>query len=63
MKIDRAREIIDLPYLVNVHFHGIPVYLQEINSNEKTAIVFPLDNMEHEESVKLDQLNEEGPFN
>jgi len=63
MEVNRAKEIIDLPYLVNIHFHGIPVYLQGVNSHEKTATVFPLDNMEHEQSVDLNRLNEEGPLN
>jgi len=63
MKVERAKEIIDLPYLVNVHFHGIPIYLQEVNADEKSATVFPLDNMNHEQSVDLNRLNEEGPIN
>lgn len=63
MEVNRAKEIIDLPYLVNINFRGIPVYLQGVNADQETATVFPLDNIEHEQLVDLNQLNEEGPIN
>ena len=61
MEIQRALEIIESPVMVNVNYHGIPVYIKEVNSNQQTAIVFPLDEMEHEQVVELNGLTETGP--
>lgn len=63
MEFKRAKEVIDLPYLVNIDLAGIPVYLEKINADSRTATVFPLDNMEHVQSVDLNYLTERGPIN
>lgn len=60
MDIQRAEKIINSDVFVNVHYHGIPVYLQEVN--QSTAKVFPLDSMNHEQEVDLEGLNETGPI-
>ncbi|MDY0409683.1 H-type small acid-soluble spore protein [Virgibacillus soli] len=62
MDIDRLQEIMQSAQLVNISFHGIPVYIQEINLENQTATVFPLDEMENEQIVDLNGLYEEGPF-
>ncbi|MFB4169099.1 H-type small acid-soluble spore protein [Virgibacillus sp. JSM 102003] len=61
MDRNRAQEIIDSLAMINVKYHGIPVYIQEINDNSETATIFPLDEMDHEQQVDLDGLFEEGP--
>jgi len=61
MDIQRAVEIINSPKMINVSFRGIPVYIKDVNSNDQTATVFPLDEMDHEQMVELDGLFEEGP--
>lgn len=61
MDHDRAQEIIDSIAMINVKYHGFPVYLQEINPEQETATVFPLDEMDHVQEVDLDGLFEEGP--
>lgn len=58
MDNERAKEILDSITMINVNYHGIPVYIQEIHDDENTATVFPLDNMEHEQKVDLNGLNE-----
>lgn len=61
MDIQRALEIIDSPAMINVNYRGIPVYIKKVNCDEQTAIVFPLDEMDHEQIVELDGLMERGP--
>ncbi|HLS10022.1 H-type small acid-soluble spore protein [Lentibacillus sp.] len=61
MDRDRAQEIIDAITMINVKYHGFPVYLKEINDENETAVVFPLDEMHHEQEVDLNGLYEEGP--
>lgn len=57
MDKQRAQDIINSIEMVNVNYHGIPVYIQSLDTNE-TATVFPLDNMNHEQSVELTGLSE-----
>lgn len=57
----RAEEIINSLHMINVTYHGIPVYLQEVHTNGETATVFPLDEMHHEQTVDLQGLAERGP--
>ncbi|TRM10988.1 H-type small acid-soluble spore protein [Lentibacillus cibarius] len=61
MEADRAQEIIDSITMINVNYHGFPVYLKQINHREEMATVFPLDEMEHEQRVDLHGLAEDGP--
>lgn len=58
MDNERAKEIIDSITMINVNYHGIPVYIQEVHDNKNTATVFPLDNMNHEQTVDLNGLQE-----
>jgi len=58
MDKQRAQEIIDSITMINVNYHGIPVYIQAIDTNNETATVFPLDNINHEQSVELTGLEE-----
>jgi small acid-soluble spore protein H (minor) len=61
MDIQRAVEIIRSPAMVNVNYRGIPVYIKEVHSQQQTATVFPLDEMEHEQIVEINGLSEAGP--
>lgn len=61
MDIHRAMEIIQSSVMTNVSYRGIPVYIKEINANNQTAIVFPMDEMDHEQMVELSGLLDEGP--
>ncbi len=60
MDNDRAEKILQSDVFVNVNYHGIPVYIQEVNHNK--AKVFPLDALHHEQEVDLAGLNESGPI-
>lgn len=61
MDIKRAIEIINSPAMINVSYRGIPVYLKGVNSNDRTATIFPLDKMNHEQVVELNGLFEQRP--
>ncbi|HEY4554657.1 MAG TPA: H-type small acid-soluble spore protein [Bacillaceae bacterium] len=61
MDSQRAQEIIESPAMINVSYRGIPVYIKQINDDQRTATVFPLDDMDHEQKVELNGLIEEGP--
>lgn len=61
MDRNRAQEIINSITMINVNFHGFPVYLKEINSDQTSATIFPLDEMNHEQNVDLEGLSESGP--
>lgn len=61
MEIQRAMEIINSVEMINVSFRGIPVYIKEVHSNNQTATVFPLDEMDHTQIVELNGLFEVGP--
>ncbi|MBP1914000.1 H-type small acid-soluble spore protein [Lederbergia galactosidilytica] len=58
MNSQRAKEIMEASHLIQVQYHGIPVYLQKIHPEQQTATIFPLDNMEHEQIVDLEGLSE-----
>ncbi|WP_010648660.1 H-type small acid-soluble spore protein [Oceanobacillus massiliensis] len=58
MDDQRAMEILQSAYMINVNYRGIPVYIQSLDQDSGTANVFPLDNMNHEQSVELSGLDE-----
>ena len=41
---------------------GIPVYIKEVYAEKQTALIFPLDEMEHEQLVELNGLLDMGPY-
>ncbi|MBS4219605.1 H-type small acid-soluble spore protein [Bacillus sp. FJAT-49711] len=61
MDIKRITEIINSPTMINVNYHGIPVYLQEVHAQNNTATIFPLDEMENKQVVDIEGLVELGP--
>ncbi|WP_233879800.1 H-type small acid-soluble spore protein [Virgibacillus halodenitrificans] len=56
MDKQRAQEIMDSLAMIQVHYHGIPVYIEGINN--ETATVFPLDEMHNSQTVELQGLSE-----
>ncbi|MBP1970189.1 small acid-soluble spore protein H (minor) [Virgibacillus natechei] len=58
MDKQKAEEILDSYVMINVNYHGIPVYIQALNADDETATVFPLDEMDHEQVVDLNGLRE-----
>ena len=61
MNSQRVKQIIESPMMINVTYHGIPVYVEQLDEESQTAAVFPLDNMDARQEVDLAGLIEEGP--
>ncbi|WP_280771180.1 H-type small acid-soluble spore protein [Salipaludibacillus daqingensis] len=61
MDSQRVKQIIESPVLINVTYHGIPVYIEELDEGNQLASVFPLENMDAHQEVDIDGLVEEGP--
>jgi len=57
MDEQRVQEILDAYELIQVHYRGIPVYIEELHQNQ-TVTVFPLDDMHHLQRVELGGLEE-----
>ncbi|WP_041544341.1 H-type small acid-soluble spore protein [Oceanobacillus iheyensis] len=52
MDYNRVQQIINSPELIQVTYHGIPVYIQSLDCNN-IATVFPLDNLDDIQSVDI----------
>ena len=58
MNKQRAQEIATSPILANVTFNDVPIYIQNVNKNNETARIYPLDEPENEQNVPLTNLIE-----
>ncbi len=58
LNIQRAKEIVESPVMINVMYEGNPIYIQHVDEQENTARIFPVDEPEQEKSVPLDSLKE-----
>ncbi|WP_100331234.1 H-type small acid-soluble spore protein [Bacillus xiapuensis] len=58
MNIQRAKEISALPEMVHVTHNGVPVYIQRVDEDTKTARVYPLYQPDREQTVPLNSLTE-----
>ncbi len=58
MNKQRAQEIATSPILANVTFNDVPIYIQNVNENNETARIYPLDEPENEQNVPLTNLIE-----
>ena len=59
MNAQRAKEIAASPDMVNVTYNGTPIYIQQVNEENETARIYPLDEPENEQEVALESLREE----
>jgi small acid-soluble spore protein H (minor) len=62
MEVQRAMEIIQSPAMTHVSYRGIPVYIKEVYADKQSALIFPLDEMDHEQLVELNGLLDIGPY-
>lgn len=62
MDIERVQEIINSPNLINVHYYGVPVIIQQVHEITQTATVFPLNDMKYKQVVDIKGLTEEEPI-
>jgi small acid-soluble spore protein H (minor) len=59
MNNQRAQEIAASPIMANVSYQGVPVYIQNVDEQNETARIYPLDQPENEQSVPLTSLIEQ----
>jgi len=57
MNLGRAKQIVDSPSEIEVHFQGTPVWIQKVNE-DATARVYTRDNPEDEMVVSVEELVE-----
>lgn len=55
----RAREIVSSPNMTKVAYNGTPIYIENINSDNTTAKVHPIDQPNKSQTVNLSSLIEQ----
>lgn len=58
MNVARAKEILNSPEEIVVHYQGEPVWIQQVDEKEGTARVYKKSNPEQEETVSVAELRE-----
>ncbi|MGR6764061.1 H-type small acid-soluble spore protein [Paenibacillus sp. T2-29] len=58
MNVQRAQEIASSSIMANVLCDGLPIYIQHVNEQRKTARIYALNNPEEEREVPLYALTE-----
>ncbi|TLS37903.1 H-type small acid-soluble spore protein [Pseudalkalibacillus caeni] len=58
MNINRAKQIISSPAEIDVQYHGVSVWLQNVNEEAATVRVHSKDNPDDERDVNVEELNE-----
>jgi small acid-soluble spore protein H (minor) len=58
MNKQRAIEIAASPVMANVTHNEVPIYIQNVDENNETARIYPLDEPENEQEVPLSNLKE-----
>jgi small acid-soluble spore protein H (minor) len=58
MQSQRAQEIAASPVMANVTCDGVPIYIQNVDENNGTARIYPLDDRDNERDVPLSSLIE-----
>lgn len=58
MEVQRAQEIASSAKMANVTYNGTPIYIQHVNEQSETAIIYPLNDPQNEQEVALSQLIE-----
>lgn len=59
MNKQRASEIAASPVMANVTCEGVPIYIQQVDDQNETARIYPLNQPENEKSVPLNSLMEQ----
>lgn len=58
MNKQRAQEIAASPVMANVTYNGIPIYIQNVDENNETARIYPLNEPQKEQEIPLSNLIE-----
>jgi len=58
MNKKRAKEIVSSPIMANVTYNGTPIYIKNVDDNQETANIHPLDQPKNTQEVSLTNLLE-----
>ncbi|MEI4828171.1 small acid-soluble spore protein H [Bacillus sp. FJAT-53711] len=58
MNKQRAQEIATSPVMANVTYNGVQIYIQNVDENNETARIYPLDQPNNEQEVPVSSLTE-----
>ncbi|PGZ95448.1 small acid-soluble spore protein H [Bacillus pseudomycoides] len=58
MNKQRAQEIAASPVMANVTYNGVQIYIQNVDENNETARVYPLNQPSNEQEVPVSSLTE-----
>jgi small acid-soluble spore protein H (minor) len=58
MNRQRAQEIAASPVMANVTYNETPIYIQNVDENNETARIYPIDEPQNEQVVPLSNLKE-----
>ncbi|MEY8350545.1 small acid-soluble spore protein H [Bacillus cereus] len=58
MNKQRAQEIAASPVMANVTYNGVPIYIQNVDENNETARIYPLNEPQKEQEIPLSNLIE-----
>lgn len=58
MKAKRASEIAASPVMANVTYFGVPVYIESVSLENRSAVVHPLDKPNNSQTVSVSSLME-----
>jgi small acid-soluble spore protein H (minor) len=58
MNTQRAKEIAASPVMANVTYNGVPIYIEQVDEENGTATIYPLDQPENKQKVSVSSLKE-----
>ncbi|MGG2065718.1 small acid-soluble spore protein H [Bacillus sp. S14(2024)] len=58
MNKQRAQEIATSPVMANVTYNGVQIYIQNVDENNETARIYPLNQPQNEQEVSVSNLIE-----
>ncbi|RSD29072.1 H-type small acid-soluble spore protein [Mesobacillus subterraneus] len=58
MDLQRVKEILSAESEINVHYHGIPVWIESIDSTSSMAVISARGTHEEKQLVSIDGLDE-----
>jgi small acid-soluble spore protein H (minor) len=58
MNTQRAKEIASSPVMANVTYNGVPIYIEQVDEENGTATIYPLDQPENKQKVSVSSLKE-----
>jgi len=58
MNVQRAKEIAASPVMAHVTYNGVPIYIEQVDEENGTATIHPLDQPENKQNVSVSSLKE-----